>query len=458
MGLQRSLRSCFSALSANAVIINVSKSKSQSTAIQNIHHQYLSSPIIPPLHTKALQYSYKHFSTSRCHKTGNGELDDDEPEYLEQVTNTADRMRLAVRKYVDEYSRSFDCDLCPSESNDEEFAAFSKPPQIKLVGILATKNIHPIPREDCSIPSEDDSHGNELYSEHIANICCEDGITYEPWRVPPTRESIERAIQHANERLDVHGILVFYPIENLEGSDDTKENISSRGPYKCQSTGVYYKSMDDYFRDAVAPEKDVEGYRRKGLRVRKLEDENDDVVDGVIDELGPVYPCTALAVFRILESFQLSLDTKTESPHRLFEGKTITIINRSEVLGLPLATMLSNQGATVYSIDINSILQFMPEGDVRIRREQATITMEHCVRHSNVIITGVPSQSFRVPTEWISENATLINVANESNFDEEEVSELQGVTYVPHVGRVTVAALELNLCLLHQNYHCDKIK
>ena len=480
--LQRSVRSSYVALSSNVAHrvstlrrrhiisqrtlgnvtlslqhLNLSTPRSRQP-IQRCHHPN-NSLLVRHNDINAVQCNYKHFSTSRCNKTASNDSDEDEPEYLEIVTQTADRMRLAVRNYVDEHTRSFECNQCADETKDEDIITTSaRPPQIKLVGILATNNTHPISNEDCSLASDDDSHGNELYSEQIANSCSVDGITYEPWRVPPTRESIERAIQHANERLDVHGILVFYPIENLDSGDENGGNGAARGPYKCQSTGVYYKSMDDYFRDMVSPEKDVEGYRRKGLRMRKPEDGHDDAVFTAPEELGPIYPCTALAVFRILESFQLSLNAKTESPQRLFEGKTMTIINRSEVLGLPLATMLSNQGATVYSIDINSILQFMPVGEVRIRREQATKTMEECVRQSSAVITGVPSQSFRVPTEWISENATLINVATESNFEEEEVAELPGVTYVPHVGRVTVAALEHNLCLLHQNYHRDKSK
>ena len=417
-------------------------------SVATAHHYYVNSlSFFAPIRAAAPNNYNHYFSTNRCN-TNNSTDGDDEPEYLEIVTQTADRMRLAVRNYVDEYARSFDC-------NPTEFEVASKPPQIKLVGILATNNTHPIPHEDCSRVYEDDSHGNELYSEQIANICSVDGIAYEPWRVPPTRESIERAIQHANERLDVHGILVFYPIENLDHDDAKGESPL----YKCQSTGVYYKSMDDYFRDMVSPEKDVEGYRRKGLRMRKPEDGHDDIVTAPVD-LGPIYPCTALAVFRILESFQLSLNNddakKSESSERLFEGKTMTIINRSEVLGLPLATMLSNQGATVYSVDKNSILTFLPDGEVRVRREHATTTMEQCVQQSSAVVTGVPSHTFRVPTSCISDNTTLVNVATESNFEEEEVAALSGVTYVPHVGRVTVAALEFNLCLLHQNYHRDK--
>ena len=454
--LQRSVRLCHGALSSSVAHHVVS---TQQPIIQMFHRPNNSPAVRRNNNIIAVQCNHKQrfFSANRCINTNN-DSGEDEPEYLEIVTQTADRMRLAVRNYIDEHARSFDCNQCTNGAHDEEVKTPSNAAsQIKLVGIFATNNTHPILQEDCSLSFDDDSHGNELYSDSIANICRIDGITYEPWRVPPTRESIERAIQHANERLDVHGILVFYPIENLDLSDDKGGKGSARGPYKCQSTGVYYKSMDDYFRDMVSPEKDVEGYRRKGLRVKKPEDGHDNEVFTAPEDLGPIYPCTALAVFRILESFQrLRINTENESPERLFEGKTITIINRSEVLGLPLATMLSNQGATVYSIDINSIVQFMPE--VRQRREQATTTMEQCVRQSSAVITGVPSHSFRVPTEWISENATLINVATESNFKEEEVAELSGVTYVPHVGRVTVAALGFNLCLLHQNYHRDKIK
>lgn len=467
--LQRSTRLCFGALSSNLAHhvsalrsnhnVIISRMKFGTAALSLSRHDLKFQPPgkVPNNNNVALPCNCKQLSTiSRCNKTTRSDSDGDEPEYLEIVTQTAERMRLAVRNYVDEHNRSFECNNFANETIDEEVASSPRPPQIKLVGILATNNTHPISSEDCSISSHNDSHGNELYSEQIANICSVDGITYEPWRVPPTRESIERAIQHANERLDVHGILVFYPIENLDCGDDNEGNGLARGPYKCQSTGVYYKSMDDYFRDIVSPEKDVEGYRRKGLRMRKSDDSHDDAVFTAPEDLGPIYPCTALAVFRVLESFQLSLNAEKRSPQRLFEGKTMTIINRSEVLGLPLATMLSNHGATIYSIDINSILQFMPEGEVRIKREQASKTMEECVRQSSAVITGVPSHSFRVPTAWVSENATLINVATESNFEEEEVAELPNVTYVPHVGRVTVAALEHNLCLLHQNYHRDK--
>lgn len=415
------------------------------------------------------QHAEEAVGEQSCHDD-----DDSEPEYLELVTDAAEKMRSAVRGYVAKHSSQYYGDN-EDDANSEVQADCAKafhqgPPPIKLVGILATTTPHPMSKESCPHQSyDDDTHGNERYSEQIATSCSNDGIVYEPWRVPPTTEALERAIHHANERLDVHGILVFYPV-----FDKLTNSESASKTYKCRTTGVYYRSMDDYFRDLVACHKDVEGYCRKGLRIRKpeKEEENNAAGDGDGDgdsehhivkaeELGPIYPCTALAVYKILESFHLSNNESQLSQHaaadrsssKPFENITMTIINRSEVLGLPLATMLSNRGATIYSVNVDSILQFLPTG--KVRREHATTTVEECVRRSSVIVSGVPSNTFKVPTKWIPKNATVINVATEeTNFEEDTIcDEARGVTYVPHVGRVTVAALQYNLITLHKNYH-----
>ena len=247
--------------------------------------------------------------TSSATATDDKRQDEDTPEskYLELVTQTADRMRSAVRAYVAEYYRH--CGELPGDKVSPKHVQHSietsktfrpTPSPIKLVGILATATTanppHPtdVSRPNHSCNCDTDTHGNERYSEQISTFCAADGITYEPWRVPPTREALERAIHHANERSDVHGILVFYPVFDklmMDGSagDGTRgaemggfggigkanqaSNVS-RGPYKRQTTGVYYKLMDDYFRDLVVPSKDVEGYCRKSLRIRSdLEDQ-----------------------------------------------------------------------------------------------------------------------------------------------------------------------------------------
>lgn len=418
----------------------------------------ISSPFARPNIMFMSSYSCSHQpnaetpNNSNAPSPENRDHDDDhaEAEYSDLVIRAADEMRSAVRQYVAEYSRER-----------------SAPSPIKLVGILATTTTHPISSESDGQDRNhyvNDNYGNETYSEQIANCCLADGIAYEPWRVPPTREALERAIHHANERLDVHGVLVFYPV-----FDKLSRIETARKTYKCQSTGVYFRSMDDYFRDLVASHKDVEGYCRKGLRIQETPETNENT--GVIgsvgksddhivkaEELGPIYPCTALAVYKILESFHFTNGSSTADPGgsgKQFENMTMTIVNRSEVLGLPLATMLSNRGATVYSINIDSILQFLPYNG-RVQREPATTTVEQCIRKSSVVVSGVPSPTFKIPTKWIASNATLINVANESNFEEDALCYNEAhhsMTYVPHVGRVTVAALEFNLMCLHQNYH-----
>ena len=38
------------------------------------------------------------------------------------------------------------------------------------------------------------------------------------------------------------------------------------------------------------------------------------------------------------------------------KGKKVAVINRSEIVGRPLAAMLANDGADVFSIDISSIV------------------------------------------------------------------------------------------------------
>lgn len=66
---------------------------------------------------------------------------------------------------------------------------------------------------------------------------------------------------------------------------------------------------------------------------------------------------------------------------------------------------------------------------------------------------GVPTQDYRLPTEWIRPNTTVVNVASFKNVDEDALLKIPGVQYVPLVGRVTVAMLERNLLRLYENFH-----
>jgi methylenetetrahydrofolate dehydrogenase (NAD+) len=70
-----------------------------------------------------------------------------------------------------------------------------------------------------------------------------------------------------------------------------------------------------------------------------------------------VLPCTALSVVKILETCPGVYDT-SQPMGKHMQGEIVTVINRSEIVGRPLAAMLANDGADVYSVDIDSIYLF----------------------------------------------------------------------------------------------------
>ena len=72
---------------------------------------------------------------------------------------------------------------------------------------------------------------------------------------------------------------------------------------------------------------------------------------------------------------------------------------------------------------------------------------------SSVVVTGVPTKAYRLPSEWIQPNTTVVNVASFKNVSEDEILQIPGVTYIPMVGKVTVAMLERNLMRLFYNFH-----
>ena len=327
-------------------------------------------------------------------------------EGLVDVSDLAAKMRREVREYTQSLT-----------SNT----------RIKMVGILADSGR---PREDA-----------EVYSERIGRTFWEDGIDYEIFRCSGDQPSdVESVIKEANNRDDVHGILVFYPI--FKGRSDIKD---VRGPYLNKLTGVRYKTHDDYLRDIVSPEKDVEGlsqqYNARWLfRARGQNRSDRDIY----------VPCTALAVMKILEEYhpvssvpmnQLCTEVK------MWSGCTITVVNRSNILGRPLAALLSLEGANVYSVDENSILLFTEEGRMR---KVGKFTLEDCLERSSIVISGVPSPDFVLPSDAIAEDSTVVNVSPYPGVCTELLKVRPDLKLVPSVGKVTVAALEQNLVRLHR--------
>lgn len=76
-----------------------------------------------------------------------------------------------------------------------------------------------------------------------------------------------------------------------------------------------------------------------------------------------------------------------------------------------------------------------------------------CCWQSSIVVTGVPTKNYKLPTEWVNPNTTVVNVASFKNVDEEALLKIPGVVYVPLVGKVTVAMLERNLMRLYEQFH-----
>lgn len=377
---------------------------------------------------------------------------------------------------------------------------YSQKHQLGLIGIAAAKKRPPpapilTENDDDLLAVHDDI---ETYSEWVAKTCMEDGINYEFWKIPiPTAslsntssfantddnnfkdmivdtelicERMKHIIQRANELPGSNGIIVYYPIINrpilLLGQKAQRYSFSSTNMYL---RGIDYKTVDDHFRDLVCSTRDVEGlcptyHSRQNFR-------NSDIY---IDQSRPnqeihhqdkmIFPCTALAVVRIL---QRCLNKKMFCPMKplgeRFDSTTVTIINRSEILGRPLASMLASDGCTVYSVDEKSVILYSPRNG-RMRRLHLNCKVDEsissvpifrdAIQNASVIVTAVPSARFKIPSEWIQPNSVVVNVASEPNVNEDDLLYNEnGVLYIPQIGKVVCSLLEHNLVTLHKRHH-----
>jgi methylenetetrahydrofolate dehydrogenase (NAD+) len=233
----------------------------------------------------------------------------------------------------------------------------------------------------------------------------------------------------ANQDDAVDGILVYYPI--------WRNN----------------QQQDRYIQETVALSKDVEGLCHTHLfnmyhNVRFL--------DPPTNLKKSILPCTPLAIVKALEHLQI-YNPILAYGNRLF-GKTITVINRSEVNGRPLAALLANDGATVYSVDITGVQLYTRGSGIRAPRHQVHEKegwgLKDVLPLSDVVIAGVPSEDFKVPTDLIRDGAVCINFSSYRNFDGPAIKEKASI-YVPSTGKVTIAVLLRNLVVcVHARPFC----
>ncbi|KAE8140961.1 hypothetical protein BDV38DRAFT_218012 [Aspergillus pseudotamarii] len=266
-----------------------------------------------------------------------------------------------------------------------------------------------------------------MYAQWTEKTCEENGFRYSLRQVD--REDLEEAILAANVDSEVDGIIVYYPIFN--------------------------NRQDQYLQQLVDVSKDVEGLSHRYIfnmyqNIRFLDPET--------KRQKCILPCTPLAIIKILEYLKV-YNTILPYGNRLF-GHTICVVNRSEVVGRPLAALLANDGACVYSVDVTGIQKFTRGEGIKKRRHEVHDlegkTLQDVVPLCDVVISGVPGDKYKFDTSLLREGAVCLNFSSEKNFGP-EVKEKASI-FMPSTGKVTIAVLLRNLLRLIQNRRLDDVK
>ncbi|KAI8334879.1 hypothetical protein BD560DRAFT_451165 [Blakeslea trispora] len=275
----------------------------------------------------------------------------------------------------------------------------------KLVGLLANND-----------------PGAFKYAEWTAKVCKETGIDFELRKMD--KQMIHEHISKANADSSIHGIMAYYPIFGHEA--------------------------DTQLQNTINPFKDVEGLGQKAIeniyRNQRFMDQD--------KKMKNIIPCTPLAVLKVLEYIG-KYDTRLPWCERL-RGTNVTIINRSKIAGGPLAAILANEGANVFSIDMESIQVFeKPDHHDHCDVHPTQLQYEQAVSRSDIVITGVPSPDFKLSSALLKPGVIAVNFSMFANFDSNVKSKAS--YYVPSIGQVTVAMLTRNLLrLYHHQINLDK--
>jgi len=240
--------------------------------------------------------------------------------------------------------------------------------------------------------------GNDPASRVYVNLKKKDsekiGIDYEEFYYDDiSEEDLLLLIDKLNKRTDIHGILVQLPLPKHIDSNKILERIY--------------------------PIKDVDGFTP--INVGKI-----------LLNISDLFPCTPKGVVKILDEYHIPI-----------EGSDITIINRSNIIGKPLAAMMINRGGTVTVVHTK------------------TKNLKEKTRNADIVIVGVGKTDF-LTEDMIKEGAVVVDVGITRDVEGvkgdvkyDEVSKKTSyITPVPGgVGPMTRAMLLENLiiCFLKQN-------
>lgn len=215
------------------------------------------------------------------------------------------------------------------------------------------------------------------------------GVHFHLMKLSP--ENVATYIRAININNSIHGIIVYYPI--------------------------FGDKRDDEIRQLVAPSKDVEGLNHQSLpRFTDVAE-----VSSPPQQQGrSIIPCTPRAVTWILEWMDVHDRTRPEGER--LQNQEICIINRSDVVGLPLAQLLAGEGARVYSVDISGVQLFQRlyypwHSEGLHGKDLPNWSVRDAVQRSRVVISAVPDPAFKVNTKWLRRGAICVNVSSEKVRD-----------------------------------------
>jgi methylenetetrahydrofolate dehydrogenase (NADP+)/methenyltetrahydrofolate cyclohydrolase len=188
-----------------------------------------------------------------------------------------------------------------------------------------------------------DDPASHVYVKHKQKDCEKTGIRSIRVDLPAT-STTEDILQHVrtfNDDPNVHGILVQMPL-----------------PKQCDSERVLA---------AVSPQKDVDGFHP--------------VNAGYLASGTPRFvPCTPNGVMRLLREYDIST-----------EGAYAVVLGRSQIVGRPMAALLTHANATVTIC------------------HSRTRNIEEHVRRADIVIAAVGRPQM-VKASWIKPGATVIDV------------------------------------------------
>lgn len=233
-----------------------------------------------------------------------------------------------------------------------------------------------------------DNKASQIYVKNKSKVCDEIGIEFEEYLLDSKIEQkvLIDLINKLNEDNNVHGILLQSPIPN-------------------------HLDINEAFK-AISPEKDVDGFNP--TNIGKLCLNQDTFVS-----------CTPFGIMKMFEAYNIDL-----------EGKNVTILGRSNIVGKPLIQCCLNKNATV-----------------TVCHSKTKDIKKHTI-DADIVISAIGKSKF-VTADMIKQGAIVIDVGINRDSDgnitgdvdfENVYSKASYITPVPGgVGPMTIAMLMNNV-------------